>query len=87
MRIDAFSAISGVYNSKGTFKANNVNKPSFSDSLEISRTGHDFQVAKNAVNSAPDVREDKVADVKALMSAGNYYVSSQDLAQKLVGTI
>ena len=36
-----------------------------------------------AVADAPDVRADKVADIKAKIDSGSYEVSSEDFAAKL----
>lgn len=84
MRIEAYNQIQQVYNSKGVSKAQNTTKVSFSDQLQISSAGKDFQVAKTAVKASPDVREDLVATIKASMEAGTYRVSNEDLADKLI---
>ena len=41
-------------------------------------------MAKEAVKNAPDVREEKIADIKARMQNGTYQVSTQQIADKLV---
>ena len=86
MRIDAYNQVSRIYNAT---KKTNVNKAgkivlSDNDRLEISQSGKDYQIAKNAVASAPDVREDRVAEVKAKYESGNYNVSPEELVAKLV---
>ena len=43
-----------------------------------------MQVAKAAVAAAPDVREDRVAAIKAALANGTYSVSDEDLANKLL---
>jgi len=57
---------------------------SFSDTLEISQTGKDFQVAKQIMNRTPDVREAKVSEIKQRMETGVYNVSMEEVADKLV---
>lgn len=84
MRIDAFKKVSQVYN---TSKVTNVKKTtgsSFSDKLEISQVGKDYRAAKNVVAQTPDIREDKVADIKKRMESGSYNVNMQEVADKLV---
>ena len=84
MRIDAFNKISELYkasNVKSTAKANSM---SFSDTLEISQTGKDYQVAKQIVAHTPDIRETKVNDIMERMKAGTYNVTIEDVADKLV---
>lgn len=84
MRIDAFNKVSQLY------KANNVKSTAkskgagFSDTLEISQTGKDYQVAKQIIGRTPDIRETKVNEIKQRMEAGNYHVNIQDVADKLV---
>lgn len=87
MRIDAYSAISNIYTNKSKVKTSPVSQVTNSDKVEISQFGRDFQIAKQAVKDAPDVREDKVRDIKAMMSAGTYSISSRELADKLVSNI
>jgi len=84
MRIDPFNKVAQIYQANKPKKTNTTEKKSFSDSLELSRAGKDFQVAKSAVAAASDVREDKVAQIKAQMEAGTYSVSPKDIAEKLV---
>jgi negative regulator of flagellin synthesis FlgM len=84
MRIDAFNKVSQLYktsNVKSSAKAKNA---SFSDMLEISQTGKDYQVARPIVARTPDVREDRVNDIKQRMEAGTYNISAEETADKLV---
>lgn len=85
MRVDAYSAVSQIYH-KGA--ASSVKKKggtaSYSDKLEISRTAKDYQVAKEAVSNASEVREDKVAYIKAKMAAGTYRVSAEAVAGRIL---
>ena len=84
MRIDAYNAISQVYQANNNYKAKAVNNSYGSDKVEISSFGKEFQVAKAAVAKASDVREDKVNQIKAMMAAGTYRVSGMDFANKIV---
>lgn len=84
MRIDAFNKISQLYqknNVKSTAKTKNT---SFSDMLEISQTGKDYQVTKQVVARTPDVREERVHDIKRRMELGTYDISMEQLADQLV---
>jgi negative regulator of flagellin synthesis FlgM len=84
MRIEACSYIEQLYSSKKTIKTNGNQAVTGHDEVQISRTGQDYQIAKEAVAHAPDIREDKVAELKAKLEAGTYQVSSEDFAQKLL---
>ena len=83
MRIDAYMQVSKLYNAskpKCTMKAENTGA---SDTLEISDFGKDYQIAKQAVKNAPDIRESKVQDIQKQMAAGTYHVSIEEVADKL----
>jgi negative regulator of flagellin synthesis FlgM len=84
MRIDAFNSVSQVYKAESTYKTPSASKTYTSDKFEISQTGKDMQTAKAAVEAAPDVREDLVADIKERIANGTYQVSSMDFANKMV---
>ncbi len=84
MRIDAMNQVSQLYGAKASKRADKAGSLSFSDSLEISSKGRDLQVAKAAVAAAPDVREDRIAAIKAALTNGTYSVSDEDLANKLL---
>ena len=87
MRIDAYNQIAQLYGVQNTY--NNTQKSGksaymSSDQLSISSAGYSHQVAKNAVSEASDVREDKVAKLKAQIQAGTYSVNPDDFASKLL---
>ena len=86
MRIDAYNQIAQLY---GVQKAYNSQKSGNAasmgnDQLSISQAGYNHQVAKAAVAEAPDVREDKIARIKAQIQAGTYSVNPEDFANKLL---
>ena len=86
MRIDAYSQIQSLYNvSRPAGKSTPAAAtPDFKDKLNISGAGKDLQVAKQAVSSAPDVREDRIAELKASYQNDTYDVSSSDFADKIL---
>lgn len=54
------------------------------DEVQISQAGRDYQVAKQAVAEAPDIRADKVAALKSSIASGSYKVETGDFAAKLI---
>jgi negative regulator of flagellin synthesis FlgM len=84
MRIDAFNKVSQLYKANSVKSTAKTNSSSFSDKLEISQLGKDYQVAKQIVAQTPDVREDKVNEIKQRLDAGTYDVSNEEVADKLV---
>lgn len=84
MRIDAYNQISQIYQTNSRQSVSKKGGAVYgSDRLEISQFGKDYQIAKQAVTDAPDIREDLVASVKARIEAGTYNVSADDLAARL----
>lgn len=84
MRIDAFNKVSQLYQQSKTSKVSKTNAVSKKDRVEISQMGKDYQIAKQAVAQASDIREDKVNDLKQRIASGTYNVSAEDLADKMI---
>ncbi len=84
MRIGGFNQITQIYQSSTIKQGSGVEKKGFSDALQISGQGKDYQTAANALKNVPDVREDVVSAIKAQMTEGSYYVSNSMLADKLL---
>lgn len=84
MRIDAFNKISELYRSNSVNKRTKTESNGFSDMLEISQTGKDYQTAKQIVARTPDVREAKVNEIKERMESGMYNITIEDVADKLI---
>jgi flagellar biosynthesis anti-sigma factor FlgM len=51
---------------------------------EISAKGRELAQAKEVANGAPDVREEKIAKLKEMISAGKYKVDSHAVADRMV---
>ena len=85
MRIDAYNQVAQLYK---TTKAGKVKAASSAvqarDEVQISSFGRDYQIAKQAVQEASDIRTDKVAELKSKVNAGNYNVDNGDFASKLL---
>ena len=87
MRIDGYQKISQLYNVQQSVTTSKTQESKFAmgkDQLFISQTARDYQVAKNAVAEASDVREDKIAKLKASVQSGNYSVDPASFANKLL---
>lgn len=85
MRIEAYNQVAQVYQGSKSGKAARPNGAAIGrDDVTISRAGHDYQFAKQAVAEASDIREDKVAQLKTRVESGSYKVDSGDFASKLL---
>ena len=86
MRIDAFNQVTQLYKTNSTKKTYKTSNAQAADKLEISQIGRDYQIAKNAVAAAPDVRADKVNAIKQQLASGTYNVSMEEVADKLINS-
>lgn len=84
MRIDGIQKVAQIYSSNSAVKTEKKRKAAEQDNVQISQAGRDFQIARNAVKNAPDVREDIVADIKSRVEAGTYDVSGDAFAEKVI---
>ena len=55
------------------------------DTVEISDNSKDFSTILRAVMDTPDLRTDKVDDIKSRVALGHYNVSSSAVANKILG--
>jgi negative regulator of flagellin synthesis FlgM len=79
--------VNQVYSSSTTKKSmtsGSTGNASFMDQISLSTAGKDMQVAKNALAKTPDVRENKVNDIKAQLENGTYDVDPEAFASKLL---
>ena len=85
MRIDAYNQVAQLYGAQNRTRVQKTQSAySVSDQVSISQAGKDFQIARNAVSQASDIREDKVAQLKQMVDSGSYSVSPDDFASKLL---
>ena len=54
------------------------------EKVNLSTKARDIQQLKDAVSQLPDVREDKVNELKGQVEAGTYTVNGQKIAEKMV---
>lgn len=55
-----------------------------SDQVNLSSAGREMQQYLEAARQVPDVRADKVQEIKQLFESGNYRVDAYQLAEKMV---
>ena len=85
MRIEAYNQVAQLYNKNKTVKAQKTDVTSAArDEVQISSFGRDYQIAKQAVAEASDIREDRVAEMKTKLESNNYQVDTEDFASKLL---
>lgn len=84
MRIDAYNQVSQIYNTTRKYKTQQTTHSMGKDQVEISDFGKVYQSIKKEVNEIPDVRKDKVSELKNRIDNGNYEVSAESFADKLL---
>jgi negative regulator of flagellin synthesis FlgM len=58
--------------------------PTPEEKVDLSTMAKDIQQAKNALSKLPDVREEKVQQIKSQVEKGTYNVSAEKIAGKMV---
>ena len=71
------------YPLKNTLK-NEKTVSNFSDKLLISSMGKDYNTARTALSSTPDIREDLIHSIKERIKNGTYEVSGEAFAEKIL---
>lgn len=84
MRIDAYNQITQIYKSSSKLKTQKSSGSTLKDKVEISDFGKVYNTSKMAVKNAPDIREDRVYDIKKRIDSGNYDVSAESFADKIL---
>jgi len=54
--------------------------------VNLSKASKDLRLANEALASAPDVREDKVAEIRDKIESGTYSMNNEAVADKMVGS-
>ena len=56
-----------------------------SDSVQLSPLAEDIKALKKLISQVPDVREDKVGEIKRAIESGTYQVDPILVAEKILG--
>ncbi|GJL55129.1 MAG: hypothetical protein NPIRA02_22610 [Nitrospirales bacterium] len=52
--------------------------------LSLSSKQGEFDHLINAIQQAPDIREEKVKKIKDALESGNYHISSENIADRII---
>ncbi|SJZ44325.1 flagellar biosynthesis anti-sigma factor FlgM [Selenihalanaerobacter shriftii] len=82
---EQLSRVLKVYNKdKKTNSASEINRKNKGDKLSLSNKAKEMQVAKQALEKEPVVRQEKVDSLKQAIKTGNYDVSGEEVAEKML---
>lgn len=56
------------------------------DEFSISGLAKEYQIALKALRSAPDIRTEKVREISRKIESGEYNVSAEDVAERMLQT-
>lgn len=84
MRIDSVNRIYNAYTAQMAAGAKGAEKVKGKDEVDLSTQAKDFTSVKRILSDIPEVREDKVQDIKKRIENGTYNVSSKDVASKIL---
>jgi negative regulator of flagellin synthesis FlgM len=87
MRIEPYTQVQQLYESQKADKVQKTESVPHADKLQISSLGRDFQIAKAAIEAAPDIREDVTKPIKERILNGTYSVEPGSFAEKLLQNI
>ena len=62
-----------------------VSPASKTDSLALSSFDHDLRIAREQVLKSPEVRADKIVELKKQIQEGNYQVPAEHIVAKMIG--
>ncbi|MFV0439886.1 MAG: flagellar biosynthesis anti-sigma factor FlgM [Lachnospirales bacterium] len=74
-------------NSKAKTEKSSSVSSTKTDGFSISSTAQDFQTALKVAKNTPDIRQEKVDELKGQIQSGNYSVDTSGIADKILGTI
>lgn len=66
-------------------KVEKTAKSSKLDEINLSTQAQVVQTARQVIDGLPDVRAEKVAQIKEAVKCGSYNISGEDVAEKMVG--
>lgn len=87
MRIDQINNIYETYKKQSIAQVKPVAKTQKKDEVALSGTAKDFQAIYKLLNTTPDIRQDKVDEIKEKISSGNYNVKAAEVADKILASL
>ena len=76
--------LSGSAKSEAPEQTEKTSEAKGGDSIELSNASKQIQNAKSAVQGLPDVRLERVTEIKSALDGGEYHVESEKIARKMV---
>ncbi|GJL63670.1 MAG: hypothetical protein NPIRA04_23240 [Nitrospirales bacterium] len=72
-------------NRKGLSESRSTNiQPNTQDILHLSSEQEEHNNLVNAIKKSPDIREEKVKEIKKSLESGDYHISSENIAERII---
>ncbi len=84
MRIDTVNRIYETYQTQTAANIKKQGKVTSKDEVTFSSEAKKFAEVKKMLSDVPDVRWDKVNEIKERMASGNYNVKAEEVAEKIL---
>lgn len=84
MKINGIHNIYEAYQSQISSSVEKAKKVSEKDQVSLSNNAKDFSSIYKMLSEVPEVRTHKVEQIKEAMKSGNYNVSSEQVAEKIL---
>lgn len=62
-----------------------IKKETPEDKVSLSSSAQDMKTTREAVAAAPDIRQDKVNEIKTAVENGTYQINAEKIANKMLG--
>ncbi|MBU7006417.1 flagellar biosynthesis anti-sigma factor FlgM [Phosphitispora fastidiosa] len=53
--------------------------------ISVSSDAQAYMTAKEAISTLPEIREDRLANIRKLVQSGTYEVTDEEVAEKMIG--
>lgn len=83
MRIDAINRIYDSYRTQAATPTTKSVKAGGKDAVALSETAKELSMVQKMLSDVPDVRAEKVEQLKEQMRSGQYSISAQEVADKM----
>lgn len=87
MRITSIGNIIDTYKVQKPTVTENKKSTKGKDVLDISSTAKEYQIAQKAISQIPDIRMDKVQEIKNKIESNTYNIDANQIADKIVNSI
>lgn len=84
-QVQSILSLNQVTGAKKKGDISNTTSVNKADTLVLSDRAQGLQFAKDQVLKSPEVRAERITELKKQIQNGTYQVSSSDIAQKMVG--